>query len=147
MNFKLYDVLDIIIEYIHRNKKKNELVNVFFNPVISFINITRKYYKYCFCKKYINIKYDSNIFYISNNLISIIYEYIEEINVKVEFDIDIFFKILSIFLCMCNNIIKNIENEINIDNIENEINIDNIEKIKYYNEMKIWIKNDCFQNI
>jgi len=141
MEFYLTDILDIVIEYIHRNKKKNELVNKFFNPIISFININKRYYKFYFCKKYIEIPYEvSNIeLPISNTIIKILNEYINDFIFPNEFQVETFLEIVRLFIFQCKNIIKNINNEI-VNEMENNFEINN-----YHTDLNNWIKNDLFE--
>ena len=60
MEFYLSDILDIVVEYIYRNKSKSKLINSFYLPIISFININKKYYRFDFCKKHIGLQYNFN---------------------------------------------------------------------------------------
>lgn len=139
MEFYLSDILDIVVEYIHRNKSKNNLINSFYLPIISFVNINKKYYRFDFCKKHIVFKY---IFSVKNHIKNIIDEYIiaienHSIPLPVSFETETFIEIIELLISLCKNIINRIKNE-----------IESNDKIKsYHNELELWIRSDCFSFI
>jgi hypothetical protein len=135
MEFYLSDILEIVVEYIYRNKSKNKLINSFYLPIISFININKKYYRFDFCKKHIGLCYNFNVKTDINNIID---EYIIALNsnsnLPVSFETETFFEIIELLISLCKSVINKIKYE-----------IENNDKIKsYHNELELWIKSDCF---
>jgi len=138
MEYYLSDILDIVVEYIYRNKSKNKLINSFYLPVISFININKKYYQFDFCKKHIGLQY---IFSLNTDIKNIIDGYISAINnfmpLPVSFDPETFFDIISLLISLCKSIMHKIE-----------VDIQSNDKIKsYHNELDLWVKSECFSFI
>ena len=138
MEFYLSDILEIVVEYIYRNKSKNKLINSFYLPIISFININKKYYRFDFCKKHIGLRYNFNVKTDINNIID---EYIIALNsnstLPVSFETETFFEIIELLISLCKSVINKIKYE-----------IENNDKIKsYHNELELWIKSDCFNFI
>lgn len=138
MKFYLSDILDIVLEYIHRNRYKNKLVNSFYLPIISFLNINKKYYKFDLCKKHIRVQYN---FELSNVISLLVEEYINAIKnylvLPVSFDTEIFIEILVVLLTICKKMMSNIKDEIRTDK--------DIEIKNYHNELDLWLQNKCFQ--
>ena len=139
MEFYLSDILDIVVEYIYRNMRKNELINSFYLPIISFININKKYYRFDFCKKHISFQYNfkTDKTYINN----IIHDYIiaikENSTLPVSFETETFFEILDLLIGLCKHIINKMRDEIETN-----------DKIKsYHKELELWIQSDCFSFI
>lgn len=135
MEFYLSDILDIVIEYIHRNRRKSKLVDSFYLPIISFIKIIKKYYRFDFCKKHIAIQYSFD----KNDISNIVNNYIISLNnhsipLSVSFDTETFIKILELLLNLCKDLINKIK-----DDIETSEEIK-----KYYNELVLWVQSDCF---
>ena len=153
MEFYLSDILDIVVEYIYRNKSKSKLINSFYLPIISFININKKYYRFDFCKKHIGLQYNFNNVNDDNGLRfveqtevcppvrDIIDDYLIAIKdnsiLPVSFEPETFFEILNLLISLCKSIIHKIKND-----------IESNDKIKsYHNELELWVQNDCFSFI
>lgn len=159
MEFYLSDILDIVVEYIYRNKSKSKLINSFYLPIISFININKKYYRFDFCKKHIGLQYNFNDVnddktYIALRFVeplevcppvrginNIIDDYIiaikENTTLPVSFEPELFFEILNLLISLCKSIINKIKND-----------IESNDKIKsYQNELELWVQSDCFSFI
>ena len=138
MQFYLSDILEIVVEYIYRNKSKNKLIKSFYLPIISFININKKYYRFDFCKKNIGLQYNFNVNTDINNIID---GYIIALNsnftLPVSFEIETFLEIIELLISLCKNLINKIKYD-----------IENNHKIKsYHDELELWIKSDCFSFI
>ena len=137
MEFYLSDILDIVVEYIYRNKSKNKLINSFYLPIISFTNIIKKYYRFDFCKKHIRSQYNLNV---TNDINNIINDYIFAMNnnsiLPVSFDTETFFEIIELLISLCKSMINKIKDE----NENNHIK-------SYHSELELWIKSECFSFI
>ena len=139
MEFYLSDILDIVVEYIYRNKRKSKLINSFYLPIISFININKKYYRFDFCKKHIGLQYNFNDdkTYINNIIDDYIIAIKENTTLPVSFEPELFFEILNLLISLCKSIIDKIKND-----------IESNDKIKsYQNELELWVQSDCFSFI
>ena len=157
MEFYLSDILDIVVEYIYRNKSKSKLINSFYLPIISFININKKYYRFDFCKKHIGLQYNFNDVndvndvnddktYIGlcppvRDINNIIDDYLiaikENHTLPVSFEPETFFEILNLLISLCKSIINKIKKD-----------IESNDKIKsYHNELELWVQSDCFSFI
>lgn len=134
MEFYLSDILDIVVEYIHRHRLKNKLINSFYLPIISFININKKYYRFEFCKKYIASQYQ---FSVSSHIQTILSNYIlalnnQSLSLPVSFETEMFLELLELLIKLCKRIINTVKDETN-----NTIT-------SYQNELESWVKSECF---
>ena len=153
MEFYLSDILDIVVEYIYRNKSKSKLINSFYLPIISFININKKYYRFDFCKKHIGLQYNFNnvnddigLRFVEHPEVcppvrDIIDGYLIAIKdnsiLPVSFEAETFFEILNLLISLCKSIINKIKKD-----------IESNDKIKsYHNELELWVQSDCFSFI
>lgn len=137
MEFYLSDILDLVVEYIHRHRLKSKLINSFYLPIISFININKKYYRFDFCKKHIGSQCH---FSVKSNIQCIVNDYIialknnNSLALSVSFESETFLEILELLISLCNNIINRLKCETN-------------EEETYHNELELWVKSDCFSFI